>query len=699
MSKSSRQPLRARGRSAAARAPAKGRGRAATGARRSAGAARSSWRRQPARSRRHWPRLLRWGLVAVIWAAIAGLALLAYFAYDLPDISRVTVAERRPELRILAADETLLMRYGDSTGQAVGLEDMPDHLIQAVLAIEDRRFYSHMGIDPWGLVRAMTHNLREGRLAQGGSTITQQLAKNLFLSHERTLRRKVQEALLAVWLEATYTKDEILAAYLNRVYLGAGAYGVDAAARTYFGIGVEDVSVQQAALLAGLLKAPSRFSPTSNPELAEARAAVVLEAMVDAGFLDALPDAPAAAGPVPVPPRRPGVGSQARYFADWVADRLPDFVGYDPVDLTIATTLDPELQRLAQGAVARHAGGLGPGGQVALVALATDGAVVAMVGGRAYETSQFNRATQAVRQPGSAFKPLVYLAAIERGLSGDTPVLDGPIEIGGWTPANFSGRYRGTIPAEEALAHSANTAAVRVMREVGPDRVIALARRLGIRADWPAELSLALGTGGVSLLELTQAYATFANGGNGVFAYGIRAVVGADGRALFERSGGGPGRLADGDDVAVLNGMLAAVLDRGTGRVAALDRPAAGKTGTSQDHRDAWFVGFTADLVVGVWVGRDDNAPLDGITGGTVPARIWRDFMVPAHRGRPAAPLPLPAETVAPPLVEPQGVEPLVVEPLPLQPLPVAPLAAETETPAPAEDPMTRLVREVLADG
>ena len=666
MSRSAKTPLRAARRGAPKRSARQTGSRGATGARRSAAKARSGWRRTgAARSRRRGWRLLRWGMVATIWAAIAGFALIAYFAYDLPDISRVTVAERRPELRILASDDALLTRYGDSTGQAVAFADIPQHLIDAVLAIEDRRFYDHAGIDPWGIARALVQNVREGRMVQGGSTITQQLAKNLFLSHERTLRRKVQEALLAVWLEATYTKDEILAAYLNRVYLGAGAYGVDAAARTYFGVGVANVTLRQAALLAGLLKAPSRFSPTRNPELAEARTEVVLAAMVEAGVLDALPAQSAADGPVPVPPHRPGVGRQGRYFADWVADRLPDFVGYEPVDLTIGSTLDLELQRLAQGAVARHAGALGADGEAALVALAPDGAVLAMVGGRSYETSQFNRASQAERQPGSAFKPFVYLAAIERGLTADTPILDGPIEIGGWAPANFTGRYRGTIPAEQALAASANSAAVRVMQQAGPARVVALARRLGIDADWPAEMSLALGTGGVTLLELTQAYATFANGGDGVFAYGIRRVVGADGRVLHERRGGGPGRLADPADVAQLNRMLVAVVEAGTGRAAALDRPAAGKTGTSQGHRDAWFVGFTADLVVGVWVGRDDNAPLDGVTGGTVPARIWQDFMTAAHRGLPARPLPVAAE---PP--------------------------ATTE-----DDPMTQLVRDILADG
>ena len=607
-------------------------------------------------------RLAKWLAVLAIWVFVILAGVVGYFAYDLPEITESAVAERRPSISLVAADGSAIARYGDLTGDAVRVEDLPDHLIQAVLAIEDRRFYGHFGIDPIGIARAMVHNFRAGRVAQGGSTITQQLAKNLFLTHERTLRRKVQEALLAVWLEANHSKDEILSAYLNRVYLGAGTYGVDAAARAYFGVPARAVSLRQAAILAGLLKAPSRYSPASAPELAEQRAAVVLDAMVDAGFVSQ-EEIAAARNLPPLPRRRPAAGRNGHYFGDWVVDEVADFVGASPQDLAVATTLEPELQRLAEAVIARHLSG-SDGLQAALVVMRPDGAVVAMVGGRAHHESPFNRAVQALRQPGSAFKPIVYLAALERGLRPQTTVLDGPIDIDGWAPRNFSGSYLGEVTASEALARSANTAAVRVLRSVGVDAAIDMARRLGLTTPLGRDLSLALGTSEVTLLELTSAYAVLANSGRSAWPYGIREVRDRDGEVLYRRSGGGAGEVARPWHIWELNDMLAGVVNGGTGRAARLDRPAAGKTGTSQNHRDAWFIGFTADLVAGVWVGHDDGSPMDGVTGGGTPAQIWRDFMLDSHRGLPIQPLPsfgtVPVAALAPVQPDRQGFDALI---------------------------------------
>jgi penicillin-binding protein 1A len=584
----------------------------------------------------------KWAMVLGIWGLVGLAAITAYFAYDLPDIERIALQERRPTTAVVAADGSALARYGDLAGDSVHVEDLPPHLVQAVLAIEDRRFHHHFGLDPIGILRAMFANIQAGAMVQGGSTITQQLAKNLFLTPERTLRRKVQEALLALWLEANYDKDDLLSAYLNRVYLGAGTYGVDAAARTYFGVSARNVTLRQAAILAGLLRAPSRYSPSNAPELAEARADTVLAAMVDAGFIsqaqaDQAEDLP------PLPRRRPTTGQGGRYFADWVADQVPDFVGYDARDMTVLSTLEPVLQRQAEAIVARmlaQEGAAAGAGQAAVVLMRHDGAVVAMVGGRSYAASQYNRATQARRQPGSAFKPIVFLAALEAGLEPGSPVRDAPVRVGDWQPDNFNGRYLGTVPAIEALARSANAAAVRVLDYAGVDRAIALARRMGLSGELPRDLSLALGTGEVSLLELTAAYAAIPRRGQAVWPYGVEAILGRDGAALYRREGSGAGRATSAEHAAELTAMMAAVIEHGTGRAAALDRPAAGKTGTSQAHRDAWFVGFTADYVCGVWVGNDDGTPMDGVTGGGLPARIWREVMTMAHEGLPVRPLP-----------------------------------------------------------
>ncbi len=607
------------------------------------GGSRKRVRGRPARTGRGGVgRVLRGMAVIAIWGTLAIAALVGWYAYDLPEVARIERATaRQPTITVLAADGAEIARIGGYHGAALRLSEMPPYLPRAVLAIEDRRFYSHPGVDPIGILRAALANILAGRIRQGGSTITQQLAKNLFLTRERTLRRKVQETLLALWLERRFTKDEILTIYLNRVYFGAGAYGVEAAARRYFAKSARHLSLFEAAVLAGLLKAPSRDNPLVAPKRAARRAGRVLAGMVDAGWLD--PDTAARARRETVRTvRSRRLGSGSRYFADWIIDRIGGFVGYHDRDLVVRTTLDARLQRLAERLVARTLtrGASRRVGQAAFLALAPDGAVRAMVGGRDYAKSQFNRATQALRQPGSAFKLFVYLAALEAGLKPDDRVEDRPVTVRGWTPRNAGGGHRGSVTLREGIARSLNSVAVVLAERVGRKRVIEVARRLGLTSTLRPEPSLALGTFEVSLLELTAAYAVIANGGRGVWPYGIREIRDSGGRVLYRRTGGGPGRVVRPEHVAALNDLLSAVVEWGTGRAARLDRPAAGKTGTSQDNRDAWFIGYTPDLVAGVWLGNDDGRPMKGVGGGSLPAALWRDFMASALKGVPPRPFP-----------------------------------------------------------
>jgi penicillin-binding protein 1A len=575
-----------------------------------------------------------------VWAGLAVAGLVAWYAADLPDISEATKATRRPSLTFVSADGEVFATYGDIYGDVVSLKELPAYVPQAILATEDRRFYSHFGIDPIGLGRAAVANVMAGRVVQGGSTITQQLAKNLFLTPERSLKRKVQELLMAIWLERKFTKEQILTLYLNRVYLGAGTYGVDAAARRYFDVPASKLSLYRAALIAGLLKAPTRYNPLNNPQLAAERTAVVLANMVDAGFV-AAEQAKAAelAGHGPLRRFSPG----GRYFADWLYEQAEEHAGGDGRDLVVTTTLNMGLQRKVESELAALLAGPGApalAGQGAAVVLSPDGAIRAMVGGRDYGDSQFNRATQALRQPGSAFKPFVYLAAVESGYSPDDMVEDAPIKIGKWRPGNFDDKYLGPIPLREAAARSVNTVAVRLTEQVGRRKVLATARRLGITTPMPDDASVALGTGEVSLLELTAAYATFAGGGRGAWAYGITGIRDSEGQVVFRRDGGGPGQVADPRAVAAMHELLSGVVEHGTGRAAAIGRPAAGKTGTTQDYKDAWFVGYTADYVAGVWVGNDDGTPMKKVTGGGLPAQLWKKIMLAAHAGVPERPLP-----------------------------------------------------------
>jgi penicillin-binding protein 1A len=543
---------------------------------------------------------------------------------------------------LVTADGQIVATFGDLYGANLSLDELPSYLPKAVMAIEDRRFYAHPGIDARGLARAMWVNLRSGKFVQGGSTITQQLAKNLFLTPERTLKRKVQEVLLALWLERTYSKDEILTLYLNRVYLGSGVYGVDAAAKKYFGKSARNVTLLEAATLAGLLKAPSHYNPSSDPEAAKQRAAVVLKSMVDAGFISSTQNVAALAGSATLG-KAATSDRLGRYFADWVYDQVSSYVGTSDRDLVVVTTIDLRLQNIAETELQRIIAAEGPKrgvSQAALVMMTPDGAVRAMVGGRDYQESEFNRATQAMRQPGSAFKLFVFLAALEAGMVPDDHIVDSPIQIRNWRPENYQNKYYGDVTLREAFARSLNSVAVQLYLKTGGTAVEKAATRLGITADLNPDPALALGSSEVNLLELTQAYAVFANQGQGVWFRGIDEIRDSTGAVLFRRSGDGPGRVVESRQVNQMNDMMTAVVEWGTGKSAALGRPAAGKTGTSQDFRDAWFMGFTAELVTGVWVGNDDNKPMDKVTGGTLPALIWRSVMSKALEGTPPQPLP-----------------------------------------------------------
>ncbi len=588
--------------------------------------------------RRAWAWFLaRWSLVGAIWTGFLALLFVAWCAYDLPGPERLNELQRRPSVTLLAADGSLIASYGDLFGDTVRLADLPPYLPEAVLATEDRRFYDHFGLDLRGIARAIYVNLSSGELVQGGSTITQQVAKNLFLTPERSLHRKGQEMLLALWLEKTFTKDQILELYLNRVYFGAGTYGVDAAARKYFGRSAREVSVFEAAMLAGMLKAPSRYNPFNDKDLARSRARLVIANMVAAGQLSeeeahAISEASA---PSVAPETRSQIG---QYFADWVIDQVSSYVGAADQDLVVQTTLDPKLQREAEATlnqVLAERGAQMKANQGALVAMRPDGAVVALVGGTDYRTTQFNRATQALRQPGSAFKAFVFLTAFENGFSPTQSFVDGPIRIGNWSPGNYQDKFYGKVTLREAFARSLNSVAIQLSEKVGRKRVIETALRLGITEPLDATPAVALGVSETTLLEMTGAYATFANRGNGVWPRGIDRITARDGTVIYERLGSGPGEVASGQAVNKMLDVMQATVEWGTAKKAKQDRPVYGKTGTSQSFRDAWFVGLSRDLVAGVWVGNDDNTPMDKVTGGTLPVAIWHDFMAQALAGTP----------------------------------------------------------------
>ena len=583
----------------------------------------------PARSRSK--SILIWaGGTLVILLMVLGIAV-AVAESQLPGYDQL---KRRGDLgqmiRMRAADGSVLVSLGPTFGRWLSYDEIPPTMRAAMIAVEDKRFRSHPGIDPIGVARSLQVRVSSGKWKQGGSTITQQLARNIFLNNKRTFTRKIQEAVLALALEVKFTKNQILELYLNRVYFGGGSYGIDAAARTFYGHGADQLSLGEATIIAGLVKAPSNYSPTADAEAAKGRAAVVLKAMVENGFISRA----AADGVNPATVRLTAAPRQnsVRYFTDWAMPQLDTLIDEtrDPID--VWTTLDPRLQVVADQAI----NGNTPGGaQGALVSLDRDGAVRAMVGGRDYVSSIYNRATQAERQPGSSFKLFVYLAALESGMKPTDTMVDEPVEIEGWKPRNSTRGFLGPVTLREAFSRSINTISAQIGAKLGFSTIADMARRFGLTSQISTYPAMVLGSSNVRLIEMTRAFASVGNHGIAVAPYGIRKVVTADGRLLYNREANDSRVLVAPWVAAEMTDLLQSAVLSGTGRAAQIGRPVAGKTGTTSSNKDGWFIGFSSGLTTGVWMGRDDARPIPGLQGGAAPARAFHDFMTVATANRP----------------------------------------------------------------
>jgi penicillin-binding protein 1A len=597
--------------------------------------------------------LLYWSLVLGVWGLIFIVGFFAVFARDLPDTSKLYDVSRQPSISYLDRSGAMVAVRGSQYAPPVDLDKLPDYVPKAFLAIEDRRFYWHFGFDPIGMSRAAVKNLLAGHIVAGGSTITQQLARNLFLTPDQNWRRKVQELILAVWLEIKFSKKEILSLYLNRVYFGGGAYGIEAASQRYFNKPASELTVGESALLAGLMKGPSRYSPVSASERAAKRATVVLDEMVKTHAIT--PEQRAQAVSTPVRVATTLANQRAQYFIDWIDAQVRSLVGEPTEDLVVETTLDLPIQAAAESAVGKGvAGHKGQGvQQAALVAMDGEGRVRAYVGGVDYSDSQFDRATAARRQAGSAFKPFVYLTAMEAGRNPNMVVVDEPLTIGTWEPKNYTGRYLGPITLQTALAQSINTVAARLADEVGTSNVASTARRLGISSKIQLDPSMALGAVEVSPMEMTQAYAAFSNGGFQARGYGIERIRTAKGRVLYDRGATTQAAIIGSPALQYMNQMMRQVVSAGTGtRAAVSGYDIAGKTGTTSDYKDAWFVGYTGGFAAAVWVGKDDNTAMKKVTGGGAPAEIWHNFMAAALPRLKAQ--PIPGGVIAPPDAPPE---------------------------------------------
>jgi penicillin-binding protein 1A len=599
---------------------------------------------------------LYWTAVLGAWFAIFLVVFLFFFAQGLPDTSTLYDVKRQPSLTYLDRSGAEIAVRGSQYAPPVDVDSLPPYVPAAFVAIEDRRFYHHPGFDPIGMARALGRDIKDHRFREGASTITQQLARNLFLTPDRTFKRKVQELLLAVWLEHKFTKKQILGLYLNRVYFGAGAYGIEAAAHRYFDKSAKDLTVGEAALLAGMMKGPARYSPVGDAQRAGARATIVLNEMEKSGVITHEQHDQALATHVTV--SRTLADQHAQYFVDWLDQEVRTLVGDQKDDLVIETTLDLPLQAAAERSVQEVVEKSENRGvqQGALVAVDGDGRVRALVGGVDYADSQFNRAVDAKRQAGSSFKPFVYLAAMESGRwTPDTQVVDEPVTIDGWSPHNFEPEFMGQISVETALVHSINTVAARTADEVGRDKVADAAHRLGITSPIGLQPSMALGAVEVSPLEMAQAYAAFSNGGLRVKAHGITRIRTREGKVLYEwRDDVQPVRVINNPPLSEMNRMMRRVVAEGTATGAAIPGyDLAGKTGTTSDFKDAWFVGYTGDFVTAVWVGRDDDTSMRKVTGGSVPATIWRGFMQAALPRIKTG--PIPGGGGAPPPSDPIG--------------------------------------------
>ncbi len=585
-------------------------------------------------------------LRAGITLFIVGGFILMFFVATLPDIRDLDKINKTQGITVETTDGRIIATYGDVYGAYVPYEKFPKELIEAVLATEDRRFFQHHGVDFFGILRALFANARAGHVVQGASTVTQQVAKNVFLTPERTITRKIQEVLLAFWLEGRYSKKEIMSIYLNRVYLGAGTFGVDAASRRYFNKPASDMGLVESAMIAGLLKAPSRYAPTASSERAMARAHQVLVNMADHDALEEKKIKPALEA-FKQQPKVTVEGNDVRYYGDWIVDALPDYVGKVEEDLIVVTTFDPKVQQFAADALENKLGMEGEAKKVsqgAVVSMRADGAVVAMVGGANYGESQYNRAAVAKRQGGSLFKLFVYLAALEAGYTPTAQVEDAPISmmVGNkvWAPRNYTNEYKGVMTMADAFRQSINTVAVRLSQYAGVKRVAQMAERLGIPNVRPNP-SIALGAQEATLLEMTGAFAYLANNGNKVVPYGILEIRTAKGKELYKRELSDTNPVLASGTVEMMNYLMLGTTRSGTGTRAALPgRDVAGKTGTTSDYKDAWFVGFTPQLVTGVWVGNDNNRQMASVTGGNIPAMIFHDTMIKSLEGIPSEAIP-----------------------------------------------------------
>jgi penicillin-binding protein 1A len=567
------------------------------------------------------------GLLGLLALAVA----VAVAVASLPSYSQLTQrSDLGQMIRVHASNGAVLVSLGPSFGQWLTYDHIPASMRSAMIAIEDRRFRSHPGIDPIGLVRAVGSAVVGGHRVRATSTITQQLARNIFLSNNRSMGRKIKEAVLALALERKFTKDQILELYLNRVYFGGGAYGIDAASRRFFGHGADHLSLGEAAIIAGLVKAPSNYAPTADVEAARNRSEVVLKAMVDNGFVSA--DVAAAADSARIRIQPNTKQDSARYFTDWALPQLDTLIDETSEPIEVWTTLDPNMQEAAQRAVVANAPG---GAQGALVAIDRDGAVRAMIGGKSYPDSIYNRATQAERQPGSSFKLFVYLAALESGMKPTDVMVDQPVTINGWSPRNDTRNFAGPVSLREAFSRSINTISAQIGEQLGFSTIADMAHRFGITTSISTYPSMVLGASEVRLIEMTQAFASVANRGVAVTPYAISKVVTVNGRELYRHDTPDQRVLVAPWVAAEMTDLLQSAVLTGTGRAAQIGRPVAGKTGTTTSNKDGWFIGFSSGLTTGVWMGRDDARPVGGLYGGTAPARAFHDFMAVAVANRP----------------------------------------------------------------
>lgn len=572
---------------------------------------------------------LKWGLIFSVWALVLGIIVIFYYSYDLPGLDSLDVQENKQVVQVNYKNGERITNFGENLGSEVNFYELPSHLINAVVATEDRRFFSHHGVDVFGIIRAFYANQKAGKIVQGGSTVTQQLAKLLFLTPDRNFKRKIQEVLLAVQLEYSFTKEKILTLYLNRAYFGSGNYGVGNAAKFYFGKTVSEINLNEAAMLAGLLKAPSKLSPRNNQELAENRADAVLDKMIDAGFLDEKN-----LSEINQDVAYKIDNLQKLYFADFVKDQFSDFISHDSGQervVSITTTLDGNIQDSLEDVLNKFVNVndkiLGKS-QIAAIVMSKDGAVLGMSGGKDYQKSQFNRATFAKRQPGSAFKTFIYLTAFENGFKPDNVFEDKKINIGTWLPDNYENNYLGEITLKQAFAKSSNSVAVQLAQKLDKNSIVRIASKVGITSEMDKnDPTIALGTTEVSLYELTSAYATIANNGEAVIPYVISEIKNDKNDSLYKRSTSGLGAVISEDAEEYIKEILREVVKSGTGKNANIADDVYGKTGTSQNFRDAWFIGFNDKFVIGIWIGNDDNSPTNKITGGSLPASLFAEIM------------------------------------------------------------------------